>query len=74
MMALLTTLFMPIAAKVLGATEFGMSTQTVLLGLGGLECVCLAIIGDYVGRFAIQANGCKPYIVRYVRRGEPSHA
>ncbi len=45
-----------------------------LIGLQGVQLLCLAMLGDALGRLMLQANGRKPYIVRYVRREGLSHA
>lgn len=59
--------------------ESGHALWTTLLlagsfGLQGVQLLCLAILGDALGRLVLQANGRKPYIVRYVRREGLSHA
>jgi glycosyltransferase involved in cell wall biosynthesis len=72
--AFIAAIALPASCLLIGTVESLIGAGTVFIGLSGLECLCLSIIGDYIGRFALQANGCKPYIVRYVRRGEPHHA
>lgn len=72
--AFMVGIAVPVSSWLIGPTESLICAATVLMGLIGLECFCLWIIGEYLGRFALQAHGGKPYIVRYVRRGAHHHA
>jgi glycosyltransferase involved in cell wall biosynthesis len=46
------------------------SIFTAVLFLGGLQLVCLGILGEYLGRAYIEAKRRPPYVIRSVHRGK----
>lgn len=70
----LAAITIPVSSWFIGSHQTLIGAVAVLTALSGLECLCLLIVGEYIGRVALQAHGGKPYIVRYVRRRELHHA
>lgn len=46
------------------------SIFTAILFLGGLQLVCLGILGEYLGRAYLEAKRRPPYVIRSVHRGK----
>ena len=45
------------------------SLFTAVVFLGGIQLVCLGIIGEYVGRTYLEAKGRPPFVIRRVYKG-----
>jgi hypothetical protein len=48
------------------------SIFTAVLFLGGLQLVCLGILGEYLGRTYLEAKRRPSYVIRSVHRGKPA--